>query len=195
MSNNPQSGDGNNGKGAPTNSKEFNAHFAAKTAEKMAKNTETLQRREETKQERLSRPWTPSEIKAFFDRKKEEAANRSPEQLEAARNGFFKRKAEQYNRMREDNFNELKAQPGYKDRSDEAVYKLAEMRIDLKRDLRKDGVEGAAFDKAIEKFDKHYSNPKNLDAVIEAAKEKSAEIVTQKAAEKSVPESVEAPSL
>lgn len=188
-SNNPQSNKGGNEipkveKTAPTSAKDLNSFFAARQAEKIAKGAENLQRMADTKQERASRPWTPQETKAFFDRKREESKNRTPEQIEAAKNGFFKRKAEQYNRTREENFGELKAQPAHKDSSAETLYRLAEMRIDMKRELRKDGIEGEKFDKAVAKFDEHFAKPKNLEKVTEEAKAQAAELLEKKGSAK-----------
>jgi lipopolysaccharide export LptBFGC system permease protein LptF len=194
-SNNPQSK--NDGiptvpKTAPTNAKDFNSFFAEKAAEKMVKAAEKVENRAATFQDRASRPWTPEQTKEFFAKKKEEAANRTPEQLKASRDGFFARKAAQYNVQRENNFGELKAQPAHKSSTDETLYKLAEMRIDHQRELRKDGIQGAAFDKAVEKFDKHFSEPKNLQAVVETAKEKAAETLAHKASDKTASKSHDA---
>lgn len=167
---------------APKSAKEMNDFFASKQAEKIAKSQEKLSAFAATKQDRASRPWTPEQTKAFFDKKREESKNRTPEQIEAAKQGFFKRKAEQYNRVREANFEELKAQPAHKDSKDETLYRLAEMRIDMKRELRKDGIDGDKFDKAVEKFDKHFSKPENLEKVTAEARAQAEELLEAKKA-------------
>lgn len=197
-SNNPQSK--NEVKSAP-DKKDFNSFFAGKMAENAARNESTLAKRAEAKQEWLSKPPTQAQAAAFFEKKKKEIESRSPEQKKEAERAFFARKADQYNKQRESYFNTLKGQDRFAGVNDERLYKLAEARINFQRSLNSDGVkaqipangqkpefgkplqlvDNPEFGKRMEEFDKFYSNPKNLDAMLE----KAASMIEQQREEKS----------
>jgi hypothetical protein len=184
--------------------KDFNAFFAGKTAEKIVKNQDTLEKRANAKEAWLNKPVSKEQAKAFFDKKKAEEANRTPEEKKAAERGFFARKAEQFNVQRESYFNTLKGQDRYAGVSDERLYKVAEMRVAQQRELSKDGIkpmmtadgkkpefgkavqmiDNPEFAKKMEVFDKHFADPKNLDKVLESAKAQAEQALETKAAAK-----------
>ncbi|MDD2892542.1 MAG: hypothetical protein PHF20_01315 [Halothiobacillaceae bacterium] len=197
-SNNPQKPEAP--KTAP-GKKDFNAFLAGKMADKAMRNESMLEKRAEARAEFLKKPVTQAQAAAFFEKKMKEIEGRSPEQKKAAEKAFFARKADQHNKQRESYFNGLKGQDRYAGVSDERLYKLAEARINFQRALSTDGikpqmyadgkkpefgkpvqmVENPEFNKKMEEFDKFYSNPKNLDAMLD----KAASMIEQQRDEKS----------
>lgn len=191
-SNNPQKPSENAVTAAPAK-KDFNAFFAQKTADKMQKNEEVLGKFAAAKEVRANTPVTKEQAKAFFDKKRDEDAKRTPEQRKEAEKAFFARKADQFNKQREGYFEGLKGNERFAGVSDERLYKLAEMKVAYQRELSKDGIkpqvieggkkaiefgkpvvmlDNAEFKAKMQVFDSHYANPKNLDKVLEDAKVK-----------------------
>lgn len=175
-SNNPQS------KPKAASISDFQKRFADRTAEKMLRNEAKVERRAATFQERASRPLTPNEIKAFFDKKREQELNQTPEEKQKKVSAFFQRKADQKAREEKVHFDTLKAQPAYQDVSDERLFKLAEMRNNFEKENLKAKLPEAKIEKAMEAFDKSFANPKKLDAVMKAAAEKAAELKEERQA-------------
>lgn len=169
-SNNPQS------KPKAASVSDFKTRFAERTAEKILRNEEKVAKRAATFQERASRPLTPNEIKAFFDKKREQEANQTPEEKQKKVSAFFQRKADQKVREEKVHFDTLKEQPAYQGVSDERLFKLAEMRNNFEKENIKAKVPEAKIEKAMQTFDKSFADPKKLDAVMKAAAEKSAEL-------------------
>jgi len=169
IENKPQSG-------KATSVTDFQKRFAEKTAEKMIRNQEKVERRAATFQERAGRPLPPSEIKAFFDKKREQEANFTPEQKQEKVSAFFQRKADQKVRDEKGHFDTLKTNPAYQDVSDERLFKLAEMRNDFEKENLKAKLSEDKMGKALATFDKSFADPKKLDAVMKAAETKATEL-------------------
>lgn len=160
----------------PASMSEFQKKFAERTAEKIIRNQEKVARRAETFQDRMKRPASEAEIKAFFAKKREQEAKLTPEEKQKKINAFFQRKADQKAREEKAHFDTLKAQPAYQGVSDERLFKLAEMRNAYSKENMKANLSDQAMDKAMANFDKNFANPKKLDAVMSAAQEKAAEL-------------------
>lgn len=197
MSNNPQKPEQQT---APQK-RDFNNFLAGKMAEKAARNDSTLEKRAAGREAWLKAPVTQAQAAAFFEKKKAEIEQRTPEQKKDAERAFFARKMDQNNRQREGYFNALKGQDRYAGVSDERLYKVAESRVNFARALNADGikaqttvdgqkpqfgkpvvmVDNPEFGKRMEEFDKFYSNSKNVDTLLD----KAASMIEQQREEKS----------
>lgn len=65
----------------------------------------------------------------------------------------------------------LKRLPVFQFLSEDRLYKLAEMRVAFENDLEKSNLDSHVYQDRLDKFDKHFSKPENLDAYLEARKE------------------------
>jgi hypothetical protein len=129
--------------------------------------------------------WTETAIKEFCARKIRESAGRTPKQVEALREDYLQRRAEIAERVKQQNAAELKTQPGYRTMPDATLFRIAEMRVELKRELIQSEVKASKANAAIAKFDWVYSRPENLKTFEQEVKEQLSETQVKPAAKAS----------
>lgn len=106
---------------------------------------------------------TQSEIKSFFSEQKTFFADRTPEQEKKSFDAFFAFKDLERQGNTKEHFDALKAQPAFKNRSDQDLEKLASMRSVLQEGFEKKGVAQDVQRVMFEKFDRVYANVEAID--------------------------------
>lgn len=108
------------------------------------------------------REMSQSDIKEFFAGKKRELQTITPEQETKLRSDYLKRREELAFRVRFQNAVELKAQPGFKATPDEALLRIAAMRVEFKKELDRLSMKPSKAQESLKAFDAFYSKPENL---------------------------------